>query len=259
MAMTPVSALTGPTIERVLGRGSVGNPNQARQLQSVAQPGGYGATGAALGAAAGRAGATSGAGSATSGTRGAGGGSGAAVGQPGGSNAGGGERADASGGLAELSMDAIRANIAALEAQYGMTIDEIIAAGGAAAADAQFMLGQLAKQEQRQTEQLIGSMVTRGLLRSGITAQNLARQQGDFADVRARQQEVLGREQQGLERQGASANANLQAGIANLISMINDANLDPELARAMLGEVEGLQISDIEAALAGAFGNRPKA
>lgn len=150
--------------------------------------------------------------------------------------------------LARISADAVRDAIAALEAELGMTIDEIAALGGEVGARAQRLLAELDRQAVLEREQLIGSLLRRGLFRSGIALRERQRLEEAVgmrkADVEARKGEQLRR----LEMDAAQAKIDFERRKADIEAAVLEGNLDAETAQALLDDLEKLTFKDLQLA-----------
>ncbi len=179
---------------------------------------------------------------------GGGGGGGGEVGpsDPGGGPGGGPGGPDTLGGA---SAAAIEAQINALTSQYGLDLEGIAALGGEIGAQARFLMAQLQRDQGFAQEDLLGNLVGRGVFRSGITARDTGRLQGDFAARRAQVEMNKGQQLRQLAERAGIAKAGLARGKADVISQIDNANLPAELRQVMLNELNSLTPDQIQAAL----------
>lgn len=157
------------------------------------------------------------------------------------------------GSLAEISRRAIEGQISALEAQYGLDLASIAALGGEIGQQARFLLAQMGIDQERAQEGLIGNLVGRGVLRSGITARDFGRQSQDFAMRRAEIEMNKGQRLRQLAERAGAASAAMGRGKADVIAQIDQGNLPAEIRSRLLGELQGLTPQDIQRALDAAY------
>lgn len=240
----PISVRTGPTIERVVSprasrstiqraldsraiRGDFGSVLRPPRPSALPQPAAPVRTGGGAGRGKGLAPASPG----------SGGGAGPAPGAE--------ETEDT---LAGLSAEALEDAIAALEAQYGLTLEEIVALGGDIGARAALLRNELERRAVLAQEQLISNLLNRGLFRSGIAARDLGRLREDIASERAQFEQDVSSRLRELQRRAGMGAADLERQKADIRRQIEAGNLDAEVAQALLGELESITIDDIRKA-----------
>lgn len=155
-------------------------------------------------------------------------------------------------GLQGATNDALQAEIAALEAQYGLTLAQIAALGGEIGARAQMLLDQLAQQEKMEQEDLISSLLQRGVYRSGMTAADLAQLADLFAGKRAEVEFNKTQQLGQLELQRGAATAGIHSGIGASVGQLSGGNTQAELAQMFnSGQVpSGIQPQGVQTAAA---------
>lgn len=161
-------------------------------------------------------------------------------------------------GLGQVSQEAIEAQINALTAQYGLDLEGIAALGGEIGAQARFLLAQLQRDQGFAQEDLLGNLVGRGVFRSGITARDTGRLQGDFAARRAQVEMNKGQQLRQLAERAGLARVALARGKADTISQIDAGNLPAEIRQALLNELNSLTPQRVEQALANSRGPLPE-
>ena len=250
MAKVPISELLGPRVEGVVspnaGRSTIRNALSGLRLvrrQSARNPGGRaGLTGPRGGAQNRR----------TAAPRGSGGPStqptpGAKAPSPAQSPA----EAPETGSLPDLTVQAIRDAIAALEAQYGLSIDQLAQAEGDIGEQARILLQQLDEQIQLEQEALVGSLLRRGLFTSGIALREMERAQRQGVQRKAEVERQKGTRLRQIEGQRQQLSIDLEQQKNSLIQEVLLGNLDPEVAQALLDELETLTVEDIQNAIGG--------
>lgn len=151
--------------------------------------------------------------------------------------------------LGQVSREAIEAQINALTAQYGLDLESIAALGGEIGAQARFLMAQLNRDEGFAQERQLGQLVGRGIFRSGVTARDTARLQGDFALKRAQVEQDKGARLRQLAERAGVAKVGLARGKADVISQIDQGNLTAEIRQALLNELNSLTPQQIQGAL----------
>lgn len=141
------------------------------------------------------------------------------------------------GDLGAASTNALQAQIAALQAQYGLDLAQLAALGGDIGARAEMLMAQLDRQEKVAQEGVISNVLQRGIFRSGITARDLSRVAADFADQRAMLELDKNAALRDIEAQKGAANAALNQGIGGTYGEIQAGNTETELAQLGAGEM----------------------
>ncbi len=162
------------------------------------------------------------------------------------------------GDLQGASREAITSQIDALTAKYNMDLSSLAMMGGQIGAQAKFLMAQLDRDAGFAQERLEGNLAGRGMFRSGVTARDTSRLQGDVANQRAEIELNKADRLRELIDRGAGAKANLAQGKANAISGIDFGNIQAELRQLALNELQKLRPEDIDKALA-ASGATPNA
>ena len=134
-------------------------------------------------------------------------------------------------GLEGASNDALAAEVAALEAQYGLTLAQIAALGGDVGARANFLLAQLAQQEKFAEEDLVSGLLQRGVYRSGMTARDLSRLADLFGEKRAQVEMDRNSQLQQLELQRGAATAGMRAAQGAAFGNLEAGNTQAQLAQ----------------------------
>ena len=94
---------------------------------------------------------------------------------------GSGADADAGAPGNAVDLDALEQMLAAIEAQYGLNREQLLAGEGEASDLYRFVVANLASARQQAVQGVKEGGIRRGILRSGITAENQARVQNQFA------------------------------------------------------------------------------
>lgn len=139
------------------------------------------------------------------------------------------------GDLGAASTNALQAQIAALQAQYGLDLAQLAALGGDIGARAEMLMAQLDRQEKVAYEGVISNVLQRGIFRSGITARDLSRVAADFADQRAMLELDKNAALRDIEARRGAANAAMNQGIGGTYGEIQAGNTETELAQLGAG------------------------
>jgi hypothetical protein len=136
--------------------------------------------------------------------------------------------------MGELSAEAIAATIAAIEAETGLTREQLLVDRTDKGRQYRFLVAQQQRARGLALEDVENAALERGLFRSGIAAEDVAQTEATFAEQIAALQAQQASEQAAIDAQVAALPQAEAARIAQAVAQNQNEVLNVELLRALL-------------------------